>query len=381
MTATPTPIGRRTAIRPFAELNREDVAFAGGKGANLGELVAAGVPVPSGFVVGAPAYAAFCEETGVRDRIATLLDPVDVDDTAALGTAAAAARELVERAAMPSWLRDAIAAAYAELGGDEPSAPVAVRSSAIGEDTGSASFAGMNETFLNVRGADDVVAAVQRCWASLFGGRTVFYRAKRGFSAAGIDIAVVVQAQVASTRAGVMFTVDPATGSRDRIVIEGAFGLGESVVGGTVSPDRYVVDKSSGAVLVREIRRKEVAVESLPGGGTHTRPLGPGERDSPVLTDAEVARLAALALHIEEHYAAPQDTEWAFDRHDEVWMLQSRPVTTLGEPAGAELVRGLGAAPGVGTGAVRLVSSLDDAAALGAGDVLVTHMTSAPTRR
>ena len=232
MSATPTPIGRRTAIRPFAELSREDVAFAGGKGANLGELVAAGVPVPSGFVVGAPAYAAFCEETGVRERIATLLDPVDVDDTEALGTAAGAARELVEAAAMPPWLRDAIAAAYEQLVGDEPSAPVAVRSSATGEDTGSASFAGMNETFLNVRGADDVVDAVHRCWASLFGGRTVFYRAKRGFSAAGIDIAVVVQAQIASTRAGVMFTVDPATGSRDRIVIEGAFGLGESVVGG-----------------------------------------------------------------------------------------------------------------------------------------------------
>lgn len=376
MTTTPTPTGRQTAIRPFAELTREDVAFAGGKGANLGELIAAGVPVPPGFVVGAPAYAAFCENTGVREQIAALLDPIDVDDTPALDTAARASRELVELAAMPPWLRDAIVAAYERLVGDDPSAPVAVRSSATGEDTGSASFAGMNETFLNVRGADGVVGAVHHCWASLFGGRTVFYRAKRGFSRAGMDIAVVVQRQVAATRAGVMFTVDPATGSRDRIVIEGAFGLGESVVGGTVSPDRYVVDKSSGAVLAREVRRKELAVEPLPGGGTRTRALDPGERDRPVLTDAEVDRLAALALRIEEHYHAPQDTEWAFDPHGDVWMLQSRPVTTMGDADGAELLHGLGAAPGVGSGAVRLVSSLDDAASLRAGEVLVTHMTS-----
>ena len=376
MTAIPTPTEQQAAIRSFAELTRHDIAYAGGKGANLGELTAAGVPVPSGFVVGAPAYARYCEETGLRERIAKLLDDVDVDDTDALETGARAARELVERTEMPPWLRSAVIAAHETLVGGDGSATVAVRSSATGEDTSSASFAGMNETFLNVAGADAVVDAVHRCWASLFGSRTVFYRAKRGFPRAGMDIAVVVQRQIAATRAGVMFTVDPATGNRERIVIEGAFGLGESVVSGTVSPDRYVVDKSSRAILAREVHHKELAVEPTAGGGTRTRPLGDEEAGRPVLTDAEVATLTALALGIEEHYGSPQDTEWAFDAGGDAWMLQSRPVTTIGDAGGAELLRGLGAAPGAASGPVRRVSSLADAGALAPGDVLVTHMTS-----
>src|SRR5829696_4210845 len=181
------------AVRTFAALSHDDVLFAGGKGANLGELTAAGLPVPGGFVVGAQAYAAFCDADGLRARIEDVLAEVDVDDTAALGEASTRVREMVENAPMPDWLADAIRAAYLELadGGEEP--PVAVRSSATAEDTESASFAGMNETYLNIRGADAVLDAVRRCWASLFGGRTVFYRAKRGFGQADMDIAVVVQ--------------------------------------------------------------------------------------------------------------------------------------------------------------------------------------------
>jgi pyruvate,water dikinase len=378
------------AVRPFTRLRRADVGYAGGKGGNLGEMTAAGLPVPPGFVVGAPAYAAFCDSGDVRAGLAAALEGVDVDDTAALEAAAAAARRVIEQAPMPAWLHDVIAGAYAELCEDEGDVPVAVRSSATAEDTESASFAGMNETFLNIKGGEDVVAAVRRCWASLFGGRTVFYRAKRGFSQAGMDIAVVVQRQIASTRAGVMFTVDPASGRTDRIVIEGAFGLGESVVSGSVSPDRFVVDKATRTVLAREVKRKELTIEPLPGGGTRRRELDAEEALAPVLSDDEVQVLADLAARIEEHYGTPQDTEWAFDERGIAWMLQSRPVTAMGSlpqaegdgapaaaPAGGEvLVRGLGAAPGSASGVVRRIANLKDAEALADGEILVTHMTA-----
>ena len=258
--------------QPFSELSKEDVAYAGGKGANLGELTAAGLPVPPGFVVGAPAYALFCTESGVRAQLDEILAGVDVEDGRALEAAATASRQAVLDAAMPDALREAIVAAYAELVGDDGDAPVAVRSSATAEDTASASFAGMNETFLNVRGDDAVVDAVKRCWGSLFGARTIYYRGQRGFSQADMDIAVVVQRQIPSTRAGVMFTVDPSTGERDHLVIEGSFGLGEAVVSGSVSPDRYVVRKGDMAITTRSVRPKELVIEPAEGGGTrHAR--------------------------------------------------------------------------------------------------------------
>jgi len=374
------------AVKPFSQLTRDDIAFAGGKGANLGELTAAGLPVPPGFVVGAPAYAAYCDEGGLRPQLSRALEGVDVEDTQALDAAAAVARGVIEHGAMPGWLREAIVDAYRDLGADDGDVPVAVRSSATAEDTASASFAGMNETYLNVRGADAVVDAVRRCWASLFGGRTVYYRASRGFEQAGMDIAVVIQRQIASTRAGVMFTIDPASGRTDRIVIEGAFGLGESVVSGRVSPDRYVVAKDGLAIVEHHLQRKELAVEVRPGGGTFERDLDADETVSTVLTPAEIRELAELGLRIERHYDAPQDTEWAFDAEGKAWMLQARPVTATGTaPAdtpsetptdGAVLVRGLGAAPGSACGAVHQVRTLAEGMTIAAGEVLVTHMTA-----
>jgi pyruvate,water dikinase len=369
-------------LRRIAELRRADVPFAGGKGASLGELSAAGLPVPPGFVVGAPAYAAFVDGTGLRSRIEEQLAGVDVDDAPALERTALAVRELVEREPVPAGIADAIRACYLELAGDEPDASVAVRSSATAEDTEAASFAGMNETFLNVRGADEVLAAVRRCWSSLFGARTIFYRAKRGFGQAAMDIAVVVQRQIASERAGVMFTIDPAGGAADRLVIEGSFGLGEAVVSGRVSPDRYVVDKRTLSILVREIHPKEAAIEPRAGGGTVVRELDHAESVRPTLSDDEVREVAAFGREIERHYGAPQDTEWAFDPDGTCWMLQSRPVTAAGgevadeAPAGAVLLRGLGAAPGAASGPVRILATLADAGRFDDGDVLVTRMTS-----
>lgn len=379
------------AIRSFSELAREDVPYAGGKGANLGELTRAGLPVPAGFVIGAPAYAAFCEHTGLRERLREILAEVDVEDNAALERAAATARQAVMHAALPDALADAIAVAYRDLSQD--TAAVAVRSSATAEDTASASFAGMNETFLNVYGEREVIDAVRRCWASLFGARTIYYRGRRGFSQADMDIAVIVQRQIASVSAGVMFTVDPSSGARDTLVIEGSFGLGEAVVSGSVSPDRYVVSKDGLAILVRSVRPKELAIEPSPGGGTVTRKLDPSESMRAVLDDQQVILLARLGVEIERHYGSPQDTEWSFDPDGHVWMLQSRPITTLGASAEqspgervvgpaedgsaqGKLLQGLGAAPGQAAGRARLLSDPHRSESFGEGDVLVAHMTT-----
>ncbi len=378
----------RDAVRPFSHLDRGDVDYAGGKGANLGELTAAGLPVPAGFVVGAPAYGAFCSESGLRGRLAELLDGVDVEDTAALQRASEAARSLFDETPMTEALAAEIEAAYRLLAGDDPLAPVAVRSSATAEDTAETSFAGMNETFLNIRGSDAVIDAVRRCWRSLFGARTIYYRRLNGFAQADMDIAVVVQRQVNSTRAGVMFTANPATGDRRELVIEGSFGLGEAVVSGSVSPDRYVVEKSSLAIRRREVHHKDLVIEYAPDGGTVERSLTEEEALRPVLSDEEVLAVAGLGRRIEEHYGSPQDTEWAFDPDGELWMLQSRPITTLhdespagngaGRPSAPEtvLLRGLGGAPGSASGAARVLRALADSASLSDGDVLVTHMTS-----
>jgi pyruvate,water dikinase len=370
---------RSGSIRSFADLGREDVAFAGGKGANLGELTRAGFSVPPGFVVGAPAYDVFVTAAGLRERIAARLADVDVDDPDALRRAADEVRAMVDLEPVPAALVAEICDAYVDLGVDA----VAVRSSATAEDTEAASFAGMNETFLNVRGADAVVDAVRHCWASLFGARTIFYRAKRGFGQADMDIAVVVQRQLEVDRAGVMFTIDPSTGADDHLVIEGAFGLGEAVVSGRVSPDRYVVDKATLAVRAREIHPKTSTIDPRDGGGTFVREVEPDEALRPTLTDDEARALARLGIAVERHYGAPQDTEWAIDRDGETWMLQSRPVTAVGHaeqvPADAPatvLVRGLGAAPGAASGPVCVLGALADAGRFHDGDVLVTRMTA-----
>ncbi len=369
---------RSRLIRSFADLGREDVAFAGGKGANLGELTRGGFSVPTGFVVGAGAYNLFVTAGGLRDRIAERLAGVDVEDSEALGRAADEVRAMVAAEPVPESVSNQLRRAYAELAAEA----VSVRSSATAEDTEAASFAGMNETFLNVHGADSVVDAVRRCWASLFGARTIFYRAKRGFGQADMDIAVIVQRQLEVDRAGVMFTIDPSTGADDRLVIEAAFGLGEAVVSGRVSPDRYVVDKVTLAIRAREIHPKTSTIEPREGGGTYVREVERGEALRPTLTDDEARALARLGIAVERHYGSPQDTEWAIDLDGETWMLQSRPVTAVGHASEAPeapatvLVRGLGAAPGAASGPVCVLDVLADAGRLHDGDVLVTRMTA-----
>ncbi len=373
--------------RPFETLQRTDTDIAGGKGANLGELTRAGFPVPAGFVVCADAYVRFIEATGLRERIASRLAHVNVDDSTDLEGAAAEVRAQIESEAIPTEVVNDIVGAYLGLCAGEADVAVAVRSSATAEDTEAASFAGMNETFLNVKGSEAVVEAVRKCWSSLFGARTVFYRAKLGFGQADMDIAVIVQRQLDARRAGVMFTIDPATRADDRLIIEGAFGLGEAVVSGRVSPDRYIVDKATLTVIAREVHPKSASIELAAGSGTHVRELSAAEAMRATLTDEEAQAIADLGRQIERHYGSPQDTEWAIDGDGRIWMLQSRPVTTTRgtaatAPAGTSLenleilLHGLGAAPGVAGGPVCRLEALADAHAFSDGDVLVTRMTA-----
>lgn len=302
-----------TYTRRFDELGTTDVAQAGGKGANLGELTRAGLPVPPGFVVVTPAYDAFVAAHGLQARI---------DSAEPSGIRAA-----FEAATVPGAVAAAITAALAELG----PGPVAVRSSATVEDVADASAAGQQDTYLNVEGPAAVLDAVVRCWASLFTDRALAYRASRGIGPDGVRLAVVVQRMADAEASGVLFTANPSNGRRDQLVIGAAWGLGESVVGGTVSTDDHVVDAASGTVVSRTVADK--AVMTVPtAAGTEERPVPPERRRAPVLDDDAVRELAALGRRIAEHYGTPQDVEWVRTTQRGFVIVQSRPVTALPEP-------------------------------------------------
>ena len=362
-------------VRPFAALRRGDTLIAGGKGANLGELTAAGIPVPPGFVVTASAYLAALEAGGVRERIRDLAAKVDPSDTVALELASREIADLVRHAVLPPAVRAAILEAAHALG----QGPVAVRSSATSEDTAAASFAGMNATFTNVEGDADLLARLVDCWASLFGPRVIAYRKAQGFTDEPA-IAVVVQRMVRSDRSGVMFTVDPATGRRDRMLVEGAWGLGEVVVGGQVEPDTYTFERpAEGEGLVRlldaRIGTKRERIVRGPDGKEIREDVPPALRGARVLDDTTALAVAELGLRIEKHYGSPQDIEWAVE-DGVLHIVQSRPITTLGDEPGKVLVSGLGASPGKASGTVRVLRSIADGSALRDGDVLVAEMTS-----
>ena len=244
-------------VRPFADVRRTDTPTVGGKGANLGEMIAAGLPVPPGFVLSIDAYEAFCSANELGPRLAAELEGIRPDDPAALSELSSRLRQITLGGTMPDGLQAAIENAYALLIGPDASRPrVAVRSSATAEDTAQFSFAGMFESFLNVSGADALVDAVKKCWASTFGARVLYYRITQGMPAE-MPVAVIVQQMVSSEKSGVMFTIDPANRDSSKIVIEAAWGLGESVVQGAVTPDRHLIDKQSLEVLSTTISEKE----------------------------------------------------------------------------------------------------------------------------
>jgi rifampicin phosphotransferase len=310
-------------IKQFDEIGRDDIDEAGGKGANLGELTRAGLPVPSGFVVVTEAYRAYVTEHQLAERIATLAVPTD--DPGGYDDASAQIRALFTNKVSDS-LRAEIAEAYTALGED---APVAVRSSATAEDLPEASFAGQQDTYLNVRGLEDLLVAVGDCWASLWTARAMAYRARQGIDPASVSLAVVVQQMVDAEAAGVMFTANPSNGRRNETVISAAWGLGESVVSGSVNTDNIVVRTPDGAVLSNETADKAV-MTIYAEQRTQEVPVPADQRMGPVLSEAESAALAAYGTRIESHFGAPQDIEWA--RADGTfWILQARPITALPE--------------------------------------------------
>ena len=299
-------------IRGFASIDAAMLAAVGGKAANLGVLTAAGLPVPPGFCVTTEAYRLVAASTGLDALLDA--DPADL---------AGQARDVLLAAPVPDEVRDAVLAEYRRLGDD---VPVAVRSSATAEDLPFASFAGQQDTYLNVVGADAVVDAVRRCWASLWTDRAVAYRAANGIDHHAVRLAVVVQEMVQSAVAGVLFTANPVTGKRREAVIDASPGLGEAVVSGAVNPDHFVVDTASGEILERGLGDKRLVIRSLPGGGTEQVEHA---QDGACLTDEQVRDLAALGARVEAHYGSPQDTEWALDADGALWLTQARPITTL----------------------------------------------------
>jgi pyruvate,water dikinase len=311
----------------FADLTLADRPTVGGKGGSLGELTRAGISVPEGFVVRTAAFDAFVGElersAPLRSRVETLAAD-DLDGITALS------QELVARvnsSPLPASLREALRTAHAALLGEQPGSPVAVRSSATTEDAEDASFAGLQDTYLWVMGADEVERQVRSCWASLYSVPSVAYRRRKNLPEAGVAMAVVVQRMVDARSAGVMFTRSPTTGDRSVIVIESAWGLGSAVVSGEVTPDRFVVGKITGEISVREIRDKHVRHVPQAAGGTVEEETPAELREAPSISDPELMQLREVARRIEKHYGRPQDIEWAMDQQQRLRILQSRPET------------------------------------------------------
>jgi phosphohistidine swiveling domain-containing protein len=318
--------GNPGLILPFTAIDRGALTVAGGKAANLGELIRAGFPVPTGFCVTTAAYDLVAADAGLEPTLVALTG-TQPDDAARLAELAAEARAYLLDASVPDVLERVIGEAYEGLGGGTP-VPVAVRSSATAEDLPQASFAGQQDTFLNVVGVESVLDAVQRCWASLWTDRAVSYRATNRIDQHSVRLAVAVQRMVDASVGGVLFTANPVTGKRRQAVIDASPGLGETVVSGMVNPDHFVANTATGEIVERRLGDKRVAIMAGSGSGTERVELDAGE-DRASLSDGQVLALARLGERVEEHYGMPQDTEWAIDNDGGIWLLQARPITTL----------------------------------------------------
>jgi phosphoenolpyruvate synthase/pyruvate phosphate dikinase len=322
-------------IRLFSEIGATDVGLVGGKGANLGEMTRAGLPVPPGFCLTAEAYHAFIETTRAGDTIRGILAKMKMDSPEDVDAKAAQIRQLLNQQPVPAEIAAQALTAYRVLGRElaspgAPSIAVAVRSSATAEDLPSASFAGQQDTYLNVRGDDDLLEHIRQCWASLWTARAVTYRAQQHFDHLRVGLAVVVQAMIASEVAGILFTANPINHRRDEAVVNASWGLGEAIVSGLVTPDTWVVRKSDNAILSREIATKNVAIEYSGERGTAERAVPAERQDIPALGDNQIVELVSLGSKIENHYGAPMDIEWGYV-NDKFYVLQARAITTLQE--------------------------------------------------
>jgi len=371
------------AVVWLEEVGKDDLSIVGGKGASLGEMINIGVPVPGGFAVTAQAFRDFINRAGIAEKLFEALK-VDVNQESELHKAEKAAKKLIMDAKVPEDIEQAIKSRYEELCKREGKQVfVAVRSSATAEDLPDASFAGQQETYLNVRGAEDVFNAVRKCWASLYGARAIFYRVEQGFEHDKVNLSAIVQKMVDSEKSGVMFSSQPSTGE-PLVVIEGAWGLGEAVVSGSVSPDNYVVDRKTKSIVSKYIATKEIMIIKDPKTlKTVTVKVPAKKKEAAVLKDSEALELAKYAEILEKHYGTPQDIEWGVEKN-KIYILQSRPITTINNAgkstaqvagSGKVLLSGLGAAPGIATGIVRIINSGRDLDKVSQGDIMVTKMT------
>jgi phosphoenolpyruvate synthase/pyruvate phosphate dikinase len=326
-------------VSGLAEVGLQDRPQVGGKGGSLGELLRARLPVPPGFIVRTAAFERFLAtveaDWPVRERIASL----DAENLAAISEHCAAVRRRLQEAALPREIEEQIELAHGQLCLSRPT-PVAVRSSATTEDAADASFAGLQDTYLWVQDRSEILRRIRSCWASLYSVESVSYRRKRNLPEQRVAMAVVVQCMVDARTAGVMFTRSPTTGDRSVVTIEAAWGLGSAVVGGEVTPDRWVLGKITGEIAVREISDKAIRHVPMPGGGIAAVAVPEDGRRAPSLSDEELQTLRAIARQVERHYGCPQDIEWAVERASgEVLLLQSRPETVWSSKEAAPVAR------------------------------------------
>jgi pyruvate,water dikinase len=389
----------------FDDLRKTDIPLVGGKNANLGEMISAELPVPPGFAVTAYSYERFIKDTHIAEKIYEIINETvtDKNDPKQYDAASKKIRKLIEKSAVPEKIEKAVKSAYKELNKklNLKDVFVAVRSSATAEDLPGASFAGQQETYLNVKGADELIEKVVKCWSSLFTPRAIFYRNEQGFAHDKVFISVGVQKMVNSRAAGVMFTLNPVTGETDEIVIEGNYGLGETVVSGAVNPDDFVVDKKTLKIKERRIARKTVQyIQDPKTGETVHLDVPEDKQKQPCVDEEEILKLAGMAKRIEQHYGNAQDIEWAIDKDlsfpKNVFIVQSRPetvwsgkpmekVTQIEEKKRTRereelkvVVKGQAAGKrGYGFGVAKVVFTPDEASEnMHKGDVLVTEMTN-----
>ena len=381
-------------VKWFSELNKDSGKTAGGKGANLAEIYNLKLPVPPGFVITAQAYTYFINKAGIGKKIKEILEKIDYEDTKQLDESTKEIRNLILKSKIPIEMEKEILEDYEILSTEnnqqgmaldiishsqEP-AFVAVRSSATTEDLATASFAGQQDSFVNVKGNFSLIEHVKKCFASLFTSRATYYRIKQGFKHEQAELAVVVQKMIDSDKSGVIFSKDPAYES-ENIIMEAVFGLGEGIVSGKISPDKYIISPDL-EILEKKITDKKIAITRDSGGKKQIIKLNEGKSKSQVLTDYEIKKLTEYAQKLEEHYQKPQDIEFAIESK-EIYLVQTRPVTTIEkrykekkEISGEVILEGVAASPGIASGKIKIVDSLEDLQKIIKGDILVTKMTN-----
>jgi len=369
----------------FKQVDKDDIGLVGGKGANLGEMTKAGFPVPPGFIVTSAAYYYLLDYNALRPAIKDVLKNLNVHDPRNLNSVSKKIKNLILHAKIPDDLALQIIRQYLKLGRGIKHTLVAARSSATAEDLPDASFAGQQETFLNVQGEANLVQKVRACWASLFEARAIFYRQEKGFDHFKVGIAVPVQKMIQSHVSGILFTVNPITNDKNQIVIEAIWGLGEKVVQGAYTPDHYLIQKNTWKILQKQVNLQKLQLTFSKGKNKETR-VPKSKQTKPKLTEKQIVELAKIGQKIQQHYFFPQDIEWAMEAN-KLYIVQTRPVTTIGDPDKKKesilktdhlklLLKGDPASPGMATGHARLLKSAKEIHRIKAGEILVTPMTT-----